>query len=55
MFMFLQLEGWLNSGGKQQPAFGFVVWSDDVLEKPASHPSKKISHGRWIPGQGVVL
>jgi hypothetical protein len=38
----LQLEGWSDGAEKQQPAFGTVVWSNEVLEKPAPHPTKKV-------------
>jgi hypothetical protein len=38
----LQLEGWSDGAEKQQPAIGSVVWSDEVLEKPTLHPSKKV-------------
>jgi len=38
----LQLEGWSDGAEEQQPAFGSVVWSDEVLEKPALRPSKKV-------------
>jgi hypothetical protein len=40
--LFLQLEGWSDSAEEQQPAFGFVVWSDEVLEKPTLHSSKEV-------------
>jgi hypothetical protein len=51
----LQLEGWSDGAEEQQPAFGSVMWSDEVLERPALQPSKKVVSSRWIIGQGVVL
>jgi hypothetical protein len=38
----LQLEEWSDGAEKQQPAFGFVVCSDEVLEKPAQPSSRKV-------------
>jgi hypothetical protein len=38
----LQLEEWSDGAEKQQPAFGYVVWSDNALKKPTLHPSKKV-------------
>jgi hypothetical protein len=38
----LQLGEWSDGAEKQQPAFGFVVWNDEVLEKPTLHPPKTV-------------